>query len=107
MDYDTQERTGEKKGLDAAGETNRERPSLSLIESVLLIDDNPDIVALYSRMVTDCGYAVMTAMNSQESLDALNKKTPDLILLDILMKPEDGWKILKKSGLIRKCLRPR
>lgn len=47
-------------------------------------------------MVTDCGYAVMTAMNSQESLDALNKKTPDLILLDILMKPEDGWKILKK-----------
>jgi CheY-like chemotaxis protein len=96
MDPKNPEREKEWRAPDNPGGTTKEHPLLPLIESVLLIDDNPDIIALYSRMIADCGYSVMTAMNSQESLDALKKKTPDLILLDILMKPEDGWKILKK-----------
>lgn len=93
---ENEESEGERKSLTIGGVAGKECAGLPRIESVLLIDDNPDIVALYSRMIADCGYSVMTAMNSQESLDALKKKIPDLILLDILMKPEDGWKILKK-----------
>lgn len=96
MDPKNPEREKGWRAPDNPGEMKKEHPLLPLIESVLLIDDNPDIIALYSRMIAECGYSVMTAMNSQESLDALQKKNPDLILLDILMKPEDGWKILKK-----------
>ncbi len=96
MNPENQEILKESVDLNGPGEVIQERRLLTMIESVLLIDDNPDIIALYSRMIAECGYSVMTAMNSQESLDALQKKIPDLILLDILMKPEDGWKILKK-----------
>jgi CheY-like chemotaxis protein len=65
---------------------------------VLAVDDDPMIVELVKRTLQDKGHEVITAQNGLEALEALKKKIPDLILLDVQMPKMDGYAfILKKS----------
>jgi DNA-binding response OmpR family regulator len=64
--------------------------------TILLVDDNPDILVLYAKMIQTCGYEPLTAINSGECSTILSERIPDLILLDIMMSPVDGWRILEK-----------
>jgi two-component system OmpR family response regulator len=64
------------------------------MKTVLVIDDNEDLVVLFSRMIRSGGYEVLTALNAEEVMKVLEKTVPDLILLDLMMSPVDGWEIL-------------
>jgi DNA-binding response OmpR family regulator len=66
------------------------------MRTILLIDDNPDILMLYAKMMQSCGYEPITAIGSDECQTILSGKIPDFILLDIMMSPVDGWRILEK-----------
>jgi two-component system sensor histidine kinase/response regulator len=57
--------------------------------NLLLVDDEPDFLMLMSHWLREGGYAVRTASNGREALEACVQKQPDLILLDVLM-PEIG-----------------
>ena len=67
-----------------------------MAKKILLIDDDPLIVRMYERKLTQEGFAVSLAANGDEGLHALEKETPDLILLDVLMPKLNGWETLKK-----------
>ncbi|MBP2133727.1 DNA-binding response OmpR family regulator [Methanomicrobium sp. W14] len=69
------------------------------MKKILLIDDDYSILSLYSKFTEITGHIPVTATDLSECMDVLERNTPDLILLDILMQPEDGWEIL---GNIRK-----
>ena len=65
----------------------------SLVQKVLLVDDEPDIVELLRYNLEREGYAVQTAHNGRDALKAAKSGRPDLIVLDIMMPGMDGVEV--------------
>ncbi len=63
---------------------------------VMVVDDEPDIVAVVGRMLKKAGYDVIEAHNGKECLQKLKKEKPDLILLDVMMPDILGWDVCRK-----------
>ncbi|MCX6690782.1 MAG: response regulator [Methanoregula sp.] len=65
--------------------------------TILCVDDNADLVELLSNLLNMVGYDTRTASGGEECLRLLNDEEfhPDLILLDIMMEPMDGWETLR------------
>ena len=64
--------------------------------TVLVVDDNPSIVEIFVNMLEQGGYGVLSATSGEGALKILNNSRPDMILLDILMEPMDGWQTLEQ-----------
>jgi CheY-like chemotaxis protein len=58
---------------------------------VLIVDDEADIRATVSAMLEIEGYDVDEAANGADALHAVERRVPDLILLDMRMPVLDGW----------------
>jgi len=54
------------------------------------------IVDVFATMLERGGYRPITAFSGEECLEVLKKTPPDLVLLDIMMEPMDGWETLGK-----------
>ncbi len=63
---------------------------------ILVVDDEPDIRELVQEILQDEGYEVDIAENGQTARERVQKKTPDLVLLDIWMPDIDGISLLKE-----------
>jgi CheY-like chemotaxis protein len=57
---------------------------------VLVVDDEPDFAALLRSILIKAGYTVATASHCEDAMKELNRKTPDLITLDINMPEKSG-----------------
>ncbi len=64
------------------------------MSTILVIDDSPFIVDIFVTMLERGGYTVKSANSGPEGIELLSSVTPDLILLDIMMEPMDGWETL-------------
>jgi len=64
--------------------------------TVLVVDDNPSIVDIFVNMLEQGGYRVLSATSGEVALEILKNSRPDMILLDILMQPMDGWETLEQ-----------
>ncbi len=62
--------------------------------TILVVDDEQDIVELLRYNLNKEGYRVLTATNGREALRLLEKH-PDLVLLDVMMPEMDGWEVCK------------
>jgi CheY-like chemotaxis protein len=58
---------------------------------ILVVDDDPEILAMLRDFLESEGLVVRTAANGAEALDALDEVAPALILLDMRMPVLDGW----------------
>jgi CheY-like chemotaxis protein len=67
------------------------------VKRVLVVDDDPDILRLWTRMLLACEgtQEVIAASSGTEALAKAHMYLPDVILLDILMPDMDGWQVLK------------
>ncbi|HRK60694.1 MAG TPA: response regulator, partial [Candidatus Kapabacteria bacterium] len=63
---------------------------------VLVVDDVEQNVAVVSQILRSHGYGVMAAFNGETALRMLEKRIPDLILLDIMMPVMDGFEVCAK-----------
>lgn len=61
---------------------------------VLVVDDDPGILEMHSRLVEQTGRKALTARNGREALEVLEHTRPDLILLDLNMPEMDGFAAL-------------
>jgi signal transduction histidine kinase/CheY-like chemotaxis protein len=70
------------------------------IRSVLIVDDEPEAVRLFSRMISSSarGYRVFRATNGRRALDLLRERRPDAILLDLVMPGMDGFQVLQERS---------
>ena len=64
--------------------------------TVLIVDDNPSIVDIFVNMLEQGGYRVLSAKSGEGALEILKTSRPDVILLDIMMEPMDGWQTLEQ-----------
>lgn len=62
---------------------------------ILIVDDEPEIVAYLAHVLAGLGHETMTAGNGAEALEALAVDPPDLVLLDILMPVMDGFAVCR------------
>jgi two-component system alkaline phosphatase synthesis response regulator PhoP len=58
--------------------------------TILLVDDEPDILEIISYNLKAEGYKVKTASSGREGVEKAKKVRPDLILLDVMMPEMDG-----------------
>jgi len=63
---------------------------------ILLVDDNPQNLAALSRILSDQGYHIRTAINGQVALKSVQTTIPDLMLLDIRMPGLDGYEVCQQ-----------
>ena len=67
-----------------------------MARSVLVVDDEPNIVLSLEFLMKQAGLEVRTAGDGQAALAAVQADAPDLILLDISMPNGDGFEICRK-----------
>ena len=66
-----------------------------MTQTVMVVDDDADIVDLTRLVLEGGGYRVIAARSGTEALQKLQDGLPALILLDINMPGMDGWEVLK------------
>lgn len=64
--------------------------------TILLVDDEPDILEIIGYNLTAEGYKVLTAENGAEAVKIAKKKKPHLIILDVMMPEMDGMEACEK-----------
>jgi CheY-like chemotaxis protein len=69
------------------------------VRTVLVVDDEPDMVQLLGRMLASLerGYHVLRTSSGAWALDLLRERRPDVVLLDLMMEGTDGWTILERK----------
>lgn len=61
--------------------------------SILIVDDEPNIVLALQFLLKKAGYDVHTAENGEQALEAIARAKPDLVLLDVMMPKVDGFTV--------------
>ena len=61
--------------------------------SVLVVDDEPNIVLSLEFLLKQAGYEVRVARNGEEAVKAVAERVPDLIVLDVMMPTLDGYHV--------------
>lgn len=62
-------------------------------KSVLIVDDEPNIVLSLQFLMKKAGFDVRVARDGEEALAAVASAPPDLILLDVMMPKRDGFDV--------------
>ncbi len=64
---------------------------------IAIIDDDPDIIDASRLVLTSKGYEVISATNPIDGYQMVKDKSPDLIILDVMMnEPDDGFFLAQK-----------
>ncbi len=64
--------------------------------TIMVADDNPDIVDILRNMLEENGFNVTCAYSGKDLFAGLEELKPDLILLDIMMPQMDGLEVLRR-----------
>ncbi|MEQ1756995.1 MAG: response regulator transcription factor [Vicinamibacterales bacterium] len=62
---------------------------------ILVVDDEPNILATVAPLLRSRGYEVHTAMNGRSAIEAVDRDKPDLILLDLGLPDMDGVEVCR------------
>lgn len=65
-------------------------------ETVLVVDDNPDSVAIIRSILEAFGFSVQSAESGAEALQMLEGDLPDAMLLDVMMPEMSGLEVLEQ-----------
>ena len=60
---------------------------------VLVVDDEPDVIETIQFGLEMEGYNVTTAANGLEALGAIRVHVPDLVVLDVMLPGENGYRV--------------
>jgi CheY-like chemotaxis protein len=63
--------------------------------TVLVVDDDQDIRESLAQILVEEGFEVASACNGAEALEAIARRQPDLMLLDLMMPVLNGWEVLE------------
>ena len=64
--------------------------------TILVVDDEPDLLNAVRLYLEDEGYQVLTATNGEEALEKVRTRLPDLVVLDVMMPEMNGFEALQE-----------
>ena len=67
----------------------------STAKRILIVDDEPDVVAYLSTLLEDNGFQVIAAVNGKDGMEKAKAEHPALVLLDISMPEESGVRMFR------------
>jgi two-component system KDP operon response regulator KdpE len=67
-----------------------------MAQPILIVDDEPNILATVAPLLRSNGYTVMSAMTGRAALEAVDRDRPDLIVLDLGLPDLDGIEVCRK-----------
>jgi DNA-binding response OmpR family regulator len=79
----------------------------SSLPSVLVVDDEPQVVWVLQFSLEAEGYTTYAANNGAEALAEISEHHPGLMVLDIMMPTMDGWSVLEEMLKLPEHERPR
>ena len=65
-------------------------------ETILIIDDNENMVRALTLYLSRAGYRVLSALSGIEGVKSFHQNRPDLVILDIMMPDLDGWEVCRR-----------
>lgn len=65
-------------------------------KEILIVDDDKNICEVIKLYLQKEGYKVTLAYDGQAGIEAFERSTPSLVVLDIMMPRKDGWEVLKQ-----------
>lgn len=65
-------------------------------QSILIADDEPNIVLSLEFLLEEAGYQVRVARDGQEAIDAVAAAVPDLVLLDVMLPKLSGFDVCQR-----------
>jgi DNA-binding response OmpR family regulator len=68
---------------------------MSKSASILVVDDDPEIVAMLSARLSKRGYKVSTASDGHKAIELAKRERPDVVLLDVMMPGKSGWEVAR------------
>ena len=66
-----------------------------MANEILIVDDNPDIRNILNELISDLGYKTRIAANYQQALSEIDKKLPDVAVLDVKLSNTENHEGLK------------
>lgn len=63
--------------------------------TILVVDDEPDVVGLVSSNLKTAGFAVITAADGTEALEKAREEKPDLVILDVMLPEMSGLDVCR------------
>lgn len=63
---------------------------------ILVVDDDPNICELLKLYLENEGYTAFVANDGQEAVNVFRNKSPELVLLDIMLPKMDGWQVCRE-----------
>ena len=64
--------------------------------SILVVDDEPNIVLSLEFLLKQAGFRVRTVSNGEAALAAIAQEPPDLVLLDVMIPGRDGYAVCQE-----------
>src|SRR5947209_20460638 len=91
---------GKKVGTRVNGITESDRynlpsPGSNKSARILVVEDDFDIQQIVCVYLKHAGFDVLSASDGTEAIHLIPEFSPDLIVLDLMMKPVDGWAVLE------------
>jgi len=65
-------------------------------QHILIVDDEPSIVISLEFLMRREGFEVSVATDGEEALQALARRTPDLVILDIMLPKLNGFEVCQR-----------
>jgi len=66
------------------------------MRKIMLVEDDQQILDMMEILLRKIGYEPVLVPNVLDALDLVKTNPPDLVLLDIMMTPINGWEFLEK-----------
>jgi signal transduction histidine kinase len=63
---------------------------------ILIVDDNPNNIQVIANLIDLFGFEISIATNGEQALSIIERKKPDLVLLDIMMPGMDGFEVCRR-----------
>src|SRR5215470_10593000 len=96
---------GEAKSRDGLGVSScptssrpirRDREAGAMAASILVADDEPNIVLSLEFLLKQAGFRVRTVSDGEAALAAIAREPPDLVLLDVMIPGRDGYAVCQE-----------
>ena len=82
-----------KSRSDSEIEQNKDSAIKTGNETILVVDDEPALLSLSSKLLTQQGYQVLEANSAEGALEILKTNTVDLLFTDVIMPGMDGYQL--------------
>ncbi len=65
-------------------------------KSILIVDDDPDVVTAITMSLTDMGAKVFQAVDGSQAVEVAEKEQPDLVVLDMMLPKRSGFLVAER-----------